>query len=300
MPVHGDTIPAACPDVGGLKFNYPTSADGFTYTPYLNIFATISDVMTIPSTVPAYGYEFGWLLASPSVVTVPSYYSIYQYTWENIGDDCQYLAVSYDEDDCMGTGGANKGKNYSIMGLPDTFYFGYWPNPCTGAGVEWAQCLYVQDVVSIPVNVPGSSDVSNPFAPYGFDVGVATVTPLASSGAAMIQLYTESHNAPAGSARILFCEWKGAGSAVPYGPAGFRLPHAFDTFAGISASIAPATTHILLPGAPACMFGTTTAGWSSVPISVPPVAGITGLELIFCSFSTDGLAPSAGYMVTYF
>ncbi|MHC4944648.1 MAG: hypothetical protein ACYTG7_16650, partial [Planctomycetota bacterium] len=184
-PIYENTIPAACPDVGGLELTYPSSADGLTYTPYLNIFVTITDVMTIPSTVPLYGYKFSWILASPSVITVPSAYSIYQFTWQDQGDDMQYLVLSTDETDCAGTGGGNKGKNYCLIGMNGP-YFGFYPNYCTGGSVEWAQCLFVQDAVSIPVNVPGSTADSNPFNAYGFDVGSATVTPLASSGSAVV------------------------------------------------------------------------------------------------------------------
>jgi hypothetical protein len=268
---------------------------------YMNIFAACTLTWTIPSSSwHLYGLNYAVILASNETIEIPSNCSIYEYVWENTGPYAQYVLLSGNEVDCTGTAGGNKGKSYSVgtEGLGPYFY--YFDNPGTGSCEEWRMCLFVNDAVTIPVNAPGVPSNTNPFASYGFDVGSATITPLASSGHLYLQaMYEDVHNP--GTDRILIAASPWSGPAVPYGPAGYRIPHAWDPvtdfFTGLCFVWRPLPPGIA-PGFPAAQFGTTVGG-RSIPFPVPPSAALVGFELKFSSFSMNGKAPTASYMVTY-
>jgi hypothetical protein len=293
--VYGGIIPTATPIVGGLGYVYPSSMGSMS--PYLNVFLVASAVFNISGTAPFYGWSFAWSGPCSGAVTVPSAYSIYQFSWENMGPKNQYLILSGNEMDCTTANGGNKGKNYTIGSIFDAGYYYYWPNNCNGTDSEWAGCLFVCDTVTIPTNVPGTSHGATPFLTYGFDVGSGTVTPLASSGLAKLQLMTEDYNKI--GTRVLLAGWRVSGGGLPYGASGYRLPHAWDIFTDFFASIIAVWGHVTLPGYPACQFGTT-GGGHSIPVPIPPLPQLMCLELIYCGFSGSGFEPSAGYMVCYF
>jgi len=235
-PLYAGSLPPTAPSaVAGNALVVPSSLGGFDAD--LNVFAAAGAFWTIASTLPFYGYEFAYLIAPPSsapsslpVIEVPSGWSIYQYVWENKGAAGQYLVLSGNEKDCTGALGGNKGKSYSVGGLDGAEAY-FFANQGEGSFSEWAMCLLVQDPVTIPVNRCAAADKANPFAAYGFDTGSATVTPLASSGEAFLQLMTSDFANP-GTGRFLLAASPWNGPCVPFGPGGNRLPHAFDFFTG--------------------------------------------------------------------
>jgi hypothetical protein len=301
--VYGGVVPTSVAVVGGQGIVYPSN-NGST-GPYLNLFFVASGVWNIASTSPYYGWIMGWSLPCASAVTIPSAYSIYQFTWENAGYnqgfDMQYLLLSGNEMDCTGTAGGNKGKNYTIGSLYDQGYYYYWDNACQGADSEWAGCLFVCDIVSIPVNYqPASTTDKGVFAPYEFDVGSATVTPAVSTGQAYLQMYTNNQvNGFNGEGRILLAGWNASGGGTPYGPMGNRVPHSIDIFALFFLGIAPVWYHVTLDGFPGCLWPNSRGGYSG-KVPIPPLPQLMCLELIYSSFSANGGAPSAGYMVCMF
>jgi hypothetical protein len=296
-PLLVDTVPvgAGSPIPGNLLL-YPSSAGGFDA--YLNLFATAEYTETIPSTQPFYGYEFGFILApAASAFEVPSGYSVYEYVWENKGTAAQYLVLSGNETDSSGNAGGNKGKSYSVGGLGGADFY-YFTNDGTGSMEEWAMCLLLEDVVAIPVNTTGASNSANPFAAYGFDTGVATLTPVVTSGDGALQIMTLDFANP-GTGRILLAGHPWNGPAQPYGGAGYRLPFAWDFYTSFFLSITPFWFHSMMSGYPACSFGTTAGGHSPArPIPADPI--LYSIELRCCSFSAQGRAPSASYMITFF
>ncbi|MBU0754428.1 MAG: hypothetical protein KJ645_04770 [Planctomycetes bacterium] len=295
-PLFTGTIPSSVGFVGGNSLLYPSSSGGFDET--LNIVAAAEWTGTIASAQPFYGYQFSFLIPSASeAITVPSGYSVYQFVWENKGDAGQYLVFSGNENDASGTAGGNKGKSYSIGSLNGVDYY-YFPNEGNGSHQEWAMCLFLEDAVAIPVNTPGVTNAANPFAPYHFDVGVATVTPDVSSGAISLQLMTLDYANP-NTTRILLAGSPWNGPAEPYGMAKNRLPHAWDLYTWFFLSTLYTWMHDIQPGYPACDFGLT-AGGHSIAIPLPPDPVFFSLELRFCSFSTQGRHPSASFMTTFF
>ncbi|MFH2003038.1 MAG: hypothetical protein ABIK28_25450 [Planctomycetota bacterium] len=293
---------APVPNLGGTFYGnnrnmlYPSSYGGFD--PYLNIFAMAQDKWIIPSTQPFESWEFSYLLPAGSPIYVNSNFSIYEYVWENVGAYGQYLVLSGDELDCAQSGGGNKGKNYSIGKMGYGNYFYYYENVCVGARHEWAMCLLVDDAVSIPVNTPGAANAENPFASYGFDVGTATISPNQSSGAWSLMIMTEDYKNP-GTGRVLMAASPYSGGCVPYGPMGYRIPHAFDYLTSLFLGMWSVWQHTMAPAYPGCMLGTTVGGHSmSVPAPANPT--LVGLELYFSTFSMQGKCPSAGYLVTFF
>ncbi|MHC4945882.1 MAG: hypothetical protein ACYTG7_22950 [Planctomycetota bacterium] len=280
----------------GKEILYPTSYNGFDA--YLNIFAFAEQSWIIPCTMPLYGWQFGYISAPSAQIHLGSNTSIYEYIWENAGPFYQYQALSGNELDCTLLGGGNKGRNYSVGNLGDSPYFYYFDNACTGGTHEWGMCLLVEDAVCIPVNVPGVPGLANPFAYDGFDVGTATVTPLASSGSCFLRVMTEDYANP-GTGRALLAGWRYSGPSVPFGPAGYRIPHAWDFVSSFFSALWNVWFHTLSSDYPACMMGLTTGG-HSIPLPLPSDSGLIGMEIRFSTFSSSGKAPSASFLVTYF
>lgn len=286
------TIPNNVPVVGGNGFVMPGNGS------YQNIFAAGGASWLLPSTKPFYGFEFGFAWDCASAVTVPSSSSIWDYVWQLKGPNTQYVLLSGDEVDCLG-GGGNKGRNYSIIGDFTGGYIWAWLNGCGGIAQEWAMCLLVCDAVTIPVNVPGGPTASNPFAPYGFDVGTATLTPLLSSNCVSLGFMTEDGSGIGGNRIVLaaFALWPCVG---PYGKRNFRMPHGFDVLTQMFLNLAPMFLHTPAPGYPGCMFGTTTGDHSAfVPFPADPA--LMCAEIRYSSYGLAKGAPmSASYMATYF
>ncbi|MHC4945710.1 MAG: hypothetical protein ACYTG7_22090 [Planctomycetota bacterium] len=289
----------------GYDFICPSTYGGFDA--YFNIFAFGEGLWTVPSTLPWYGWTFGYFIDVASALLLSSNISIYENVHYSWGPNGQYLNLSYNEMDCTMNAGGNKGRNYFIGSIDNGYWF-YYNNPCNGGQGEWGMCLFVEDAVTIPVSVPGSPNAWNPFAyaGYAFDVGTATVTPNASSGAFFLQIMTEDYANP-GTGRVLLASspWQGLipysipSACVPFGPAGYRLPHAWDIVTDFFASIYSIWQHNINPGYPGAVWGSTSGG-HSIAIPVIPDPFLNGLELRICGFSTNGRAPSASYMVTFF
>jgi hypothetical protein len=298
-PLYSQTLPTSMPDVGGSVYLFPSSLGG--HDAYMNIFATAKDTWNIPSTTPFYGYTFSIVLPSASAITVPSSSSIYEFVWEKKGLFGQYLVFSGDEVDCTGSKGGNKGRSYSVGSIPggsaELYYF---TNPGDGSREEWAMGIFVNDAVTIPVNKPGVSSKANPYGSFSspFDVGVATVTPNASSGQAFLKLMTNDYAHP-GTSRVFLAGSPWSGPAVPYGNQGRRLPHAFDYVTQFFSLLTWVWAHNMDPGYPAPLFGTT-AGGHSLAVQIPPDPALYSIELKICGFSSSGLESSASFMVTYF
>jgi hypothetical protein len=278
---------------------FPSSYGGFDA--YLNNFAYVESTWNIPSTAPYYGWTFALVTAPTNFLVLPSMHSVYQYVWEWLGPYGQYQLFSGNEMDCTLTSGGNKGRIYSIGIIPDTSYIYYWNNACTGVDGSWVMSLLVNDAVTVPVNVPGAPNASNPFVNYGFDAGVTTLTPLASSGSCFLQAMYEDVFNP-GTGRALLAASPYSGPCVQYGPAGFRLPHAWDPITELFAGIWwvwGATPPGILPGFPAASFGTTVGGYSA-GVPIPSSPAWLCLELRFSGYSLNGRAPTASFMVCFF
>jgi hypothetical protein len=286
--------------VQGQQFFFPSSSNGFDQ--YLNIFALTNATWHIPSTIPFYGFDFGLMVNPSAAFLVPSDHSIWEYIYESQGPFLQYCVLSGNELDCLG-GGGNKGMSYSIALQGDTAYTVYYRNKCTGTSAEWAMCLFVEDAVSIPVNDPGVTNWPNPFRAYGFDAGIAAITPLYSSEVRRLRIMTEDY-AHAGGGRVLLAgsPWKDlipfgtTAKCLPYGPAGYRLPHAWDVITDFFSSFASLWYHETNPGYPSGVFGTTTGGHSQ-GIIMRPYPAVIGLEIFISTFSANGHAPSAAFMM---
>jgi hypothetical protein len=312
-PVHNNVVPSSvqylasaglASSIVGKTIIYPSSYGGFDQ--YLNIFAVAGGTWTLPSTKPYYGVEFAYTVLPSNAFLIESNTSIYEYVWENLGPHGQYTSISDNERDCSMSKGGNKGKGYAIGQIGDTPYFYFWENKGDGVYTAWAMCLFVEDAVTIPVNVPGDLSLANPFVYYGFDVGSATVTPRITDHVWFLQAMTEDYD-HSGSIRYLLADspwykyvpYGTLAPCVPYGPNGYRLPHQYDVVARYFVSLSDIWQHRPLPGYPACMYGTTTGGHSiAVPVDEDPK--MLGMELKFCGFSGNGLAPTASYMVTFF
>ena len=301
-PVYGSNIPSSMPSsIAGLVMVYPSSYGGTDA--YLNIFATGTATWSVPSTSPWYGWLFAFTTTAPTFIGVPSGNSIYQYTYENFGPNGQYCLLSGNEMDCTGTGGGFKAISHAI-GHPQNGYYFYWLNDCTGADVTWAQSLLVNDATCIPVNVPGTAFGSNPFAGYGFDVGTATLTPYVSTNLCFLKIMYEDVFNPGTNRALIAAFAHSTPSTNPYGPAGYRVAHAWDVFTNFFAGLwfvwqnQPAGGG-LQPGYPAAVWGTTVAG-TSVGVPIPANASLLCLELKFSGYSQNGRAPTASYQVCMF
>lgn len=296
MPIYGGAVPTSIPVLGVSGFLFPSSMGGFDA--HLNIFAAAAASWIIPSTQSFYAYDFAFVWDCASAFTVPSAYSIWEHVWVQKGPANQYLVLSNDEIDCLGAPG-NKGRCYSLPNNYDGSYLMYWHNACNGVGVEWAMCLFVCDAVTMPVNVPGTANPTNPYSAYGFDVGIATLTPLLSSGCVSLGFMTEDGKG-IGGGRVVLAAFAGAPCIGPYGKNKYRVPHGFDVLTTLTIGAAPLFMHYPGPGYPACMYGTTQGAHSNC-IPFPPDPALLCAEIRYSSFATNpGMPMSASFMATYF
>ena len=296
MPMYAGTLPGKIPLVGGNEMLFPSSMGGFDA--YLNLFALAAPSYTIPSTWPFYGWRFAVSWDCASAISVPSACSIWEYTWKTTPNVSQYLVLSSDEVDCLGSPG-NKGRSYSMLMDASMGNGWYFPNNGQGTGAELDMALFVCDAITIPVNRPGTGAMTNPFASYGFDVGVTTLTPLASSGAAHLGFMTEDAVGLGGDRAVL-----GAlaisPTAGPYGSQGNRMPLGWDLVTRFLAAFSPLFFHRPAPAYPASLFGTT-FGAHTPALLIPPDPVLTCLEMRFASYPVSGGAPmSASFMTTFF
>jgi hypothetical protein len=297
QPIYGGTIPTAIPYVGGNQWVCPSSMGG--YDAYMNIFAVGAGSWLVPSTLPFYGWQFGFTQDCPSAMTLPSYTSVVEFVWMNKGPNNQYTTLDGNTPDCMG-GAGNKCRNYSLISDADNGYFWAWTNGCTGVQEEWAQCLFVCDAVTIPVNSPGAPNGANPYAVFGFDVGVATMMPYFSSDGYMLSFMTEDYTGLGGS-RIALAAFRFSDPCVgPYGNFNYRIPHGWDQLTDIFVRIPHLFMHTPVPGYPACMFGFTVGAHSnSVHFSSDP--SLYGAEIRWSTYATGKNMPfSASFMTTFF
>jgi hypothetical protein len=294
-PTYGGNVPSSVPIVGGHAWLFPSSMGG--WDAYLNIFAVGGASWTIPSTSPFYGWTFGFASPCASAITVPSGNSILQYTWSMYGPFGEYLILDGDDVDCLG-GGANKGRNYSLISDVDNGYLWYWSNGCTGIQQEWAMCLWVCDTVSVPVNIPGSAAAANPFINLGFSVGAGTLTPYLSSNCVQLGFMSQDYTGLEGP-RIALGAFSFSPGKATYGQKKYRLPHGWDVLTNFFVNISPLFLHIPAPGYPAAMFGTT-IGMQSPFIPFPADPALLCAELTYSTWAFNNNVGSAGYTVTLF
>jgi hypothetical protein len=301
MPIYGGSIPTIVPIIGGRSVVFPSSMGGFD--PYLNIFAVGGASWVIPSTLPFYGWLFGFFGGCASAITQPSANSIVQiqFTAGNIPPVPpfgQYLILGQ-EVDCLGAAWAGqKGRNYTIISDVDNGYLWYWPNGCTGTGEEWAMCLWVCDSITIPVNAPGFQSGWNPFLNYGFDVGAATITPYLSSNCVSLGFMSQDYTG-AGGTRVVLAAFALWGPGPAYGKKKYRIPHGWDSLTNLFNGIAPVYAHTPVVGYPACMFGTT-IGANSVLLPFPYDPALQCAEIVYSTWASANNTGSAGYTATYF
>jgi len=305
QPIYGSNVPASLPTPFATKeIIFPSSYGSFD--PYLNIFALADFTYNIPSTLPYYGWSFAATIPAGSAIEVPSNVSIYEYVYENFGPFGQYCLASGDEFDCTLAAGGNKGKNYMVLNIGDSGYFGYFNNACTGGSFEWDMCLFVDDAIVVPANVPGTAQAGNPFAAYGFDVGSPTITPNVQSGAAFLKIMYEDYKNP-GKARVLvggspwvgFVPYGTPAGCVPFGPAGYRLAHANDLVTNFFLGLLPIWFAVCVPGYPGCMFGSTVGG-HSLSAPMPPDPSLKCFEVRCSGLGGNGQGPASSYMVCFF
>jgi hypothetical protein len=301
----------------GHEAVFPSSYGGFDA--YLNIFWVGQGTWTITATAPYYSWIFGFSTNVGTTVNVKNFdnpgpgmgwdepYSIWQAVYENMGPYGQYCILSGNEMDCTLQAGGNKGKVYSLGGMGN-FYFYYWANECTGVDSQWAMCLFVEDCLAIPVNVPGASNASNPYAyaGYTFDVGVATLMPYVSSGSCWLQMMYEYYDKPNGVVKGVFLDfiWPNPSPPPPNGPENW-LQEYNGNFGRIfwNALFWPMPLPTLwaatvMPGYPACCCnGTTVGGHSPVKVPIPPDPALMCVEVVFTGF----MPPStASYHAVFF
>jgi hypothetical protein len=309
--IHGRVYPNWFPSaMAGRSFVLPSSNGGIDT--YMNLFAWGDATWQIPSTSPFYGWNFAFTIPAASAFTLPSGISLWEWIYESLGPHGQYSLLSGNEYDCTGntpgTAGGFKGVNPLI--LADDIYIYGWLNSCDGADTAYDMCLFLEDAITIPLNLPGTTNWANPYPYWGyqFDVGTGTLTPNSSSNVLLFQPQYEDYSRPGrlrfvlvGSPWVGFLPLGTPAPCVPYGPVGNRVPHTWDlltdTFLGIlglTQSIAP---HGLYP---ACIFGTTigSLGGAFGPLPVPNNFG--GVELRICGADTAGQPCTASYMITFF
>jgi hypothetical protein len=304
MPIYGGATPTTIGTaVGGQNWLMPSSAGG--WDGYLNVFATGVASFFVPSTSPFYGWQFAFTLLNPcpSAITVPSNTSIWEFVWSNNYNapppSNQYALLSGNEIDCLG-GRGNRGRNYSLISDSDNGYLWYWGNTGAGVSEEWDMCIFVCDSVTIPYNVPGAPNASNPFYAYGFDVGTPTLMPFQTTGCVLLGFTFEDYANPGGIGVAL------ASISVvplPYTKGGnlYRITN-IDTVTNVFLGISSINTAVMIPGYPACMFGSTVGGFTPA-LPFPPDPLLIGAEFYYYSLQGNApgkLKPSAAYMVTYF
>jgi len=297
---HLSSGPSSCPSAFYSKeWSFPSSYGGFDE--YINVFEYVATDWYLPSTMPQYGYDFGIIYDAPTVICLPSYCSIYQYTFENMGPHGQYQMLSGNEMDCTQLMGGNKGKNYFIGHVGDTSWFYYNNNACTGGDTEWAMCLFLEDAVTFPVNYPGATNYANPYEPEGFDVGVATITPNSSSLWWSLQPLYEDYDSD-GDVYFLLGSWRESGAGPPgvpdFLPDDYRLPGKWDDLSRFIFLFRPFFQNMIAADFTACMFGTTVGGLGPFPI--PIQHDLSGIEIRWWGFNVDAYRPSAGFLTTFF
>lgn len=301
-PVYTGVIPSTVAKVGGNKWIFPSSMGGFNA--YQNIFATEASSWTVPTPIPPlfpvrFGYNWG--CATANALTIPSSNSIWLTVWTNKSTNTQYCSLDNDSPACDGSGG-NKGRNYSLISDADNGTFWGWRNTGNGTSAEWAMCLFVCDAITVPVNCPGSTNITNPFVSYGFDVGAPTITPFMSSLQMSLGFMTEDWaNESAGMGRIVLGGMASSGGASgPTGGSNYRIPFTWDALTNaLSTTYVNIYVHFPAANYPGCMFGST-IGANTVMVSVP-TPDFVGLEIRWASMPANPLAPmSASYMATYF
>jgi hypothetical protein len=298
MPIYGGLVPTTVPDVGGNRFQYPSSMGGFDG--YMNIFATYAGTFMVPSSQPDTAYTFSIIgdCTTGSVITLPSNYSIWEVLWCKKGPVGHYAVFSC-EGDCNQTWWAGqKGRNYSIMMDNDGGYIWYWTNGCDGTGEEMDMGLYLCDAITIPVNIPGAY-WGQPYTGYGFDVGATCLTPYLSSGNLQLGFMSMDY-AGDQQYRFIMAAFKIPGVTIGPYKSGYRLPHGWDIFTNLFLSIIPVFQHQLKQGYPSSMFGTTAGGHTTF-LPFPPDPILIGLEVVYSSLPTQlKYPPSAGFTVVYF
>jgi hypothetical protein len=296
MPIYGGQIPTSVPVVGGNLFQFPSSMGG--YDAYLNVFATVGASFTIPSTLPDTPYDFGFIWDCASAITVPSNCSIWESVWCMKGPSGQYMVFSCEGDCNQSWWAGQKGRNYSIIMDSDNGYIWYWTNGCTGTGEEMDMGLFLCDAITIPVNIPGAY-WGTPYTAYGFDVGVACLTPYLSSNNLQLGFMTQDYTGAGGDRIILaaFSFWPPVG---PIGKKNYRLPHGWDVLTNLFLNIPGVFQHKPTAGYPAPMFGTTCGAHSNF-LNFPYDPLLLGAEFTYSSYPLNpGQPPSAGFRATYF
>jgi hypothetical protein len=292
MPIYGGTLPTSLPTIGGQGWLFPSSAGGFDA--YLNIFAIGSGSFNIPSTQPFYGWLFGWTVPCASAITVPSENAIWQFAWQKLGPNGQYLILSGNEMDCLGQSGlGNKARNYSVISDFDNGYLWYWTNTCNGAGQEYAMCLWVCDCVILCQNVPGATNAANPYAAYGFDVGTGAITPYMTSGAMLLGWVVIQWDEECNVYVII-----GAFHSnihVEYKGNKYRI--VFDFLTNFMIGIGFQVPHIFFPY-PA--YWGDTAGGHTFALPVPPDPALKCARIIWTGINPIGLKPTGGFEQTWF
>jgi hypothetical protein len=302
-PIYGGQVPSSVPVVGTNNYQFPSSMGG--WDAYLNVFAVAGASWMIPSTAPNTAYDFGLFFGAgcASAITLPSSDSIWEFVWCMKGPYGQYMVFSC-EGDCNGPAwwAGQKGRNYTIGMDGDNGYYWYWTNGCTGTGEEMDMCLFVCDAITIPVNIPGAY-WGQPFTGYGFDVGIATLTPYLSSGALQLGFMSEDYTGNGGS-RVVLASF-GLMAGPPYGKQNNRVPHGWDVLTDLYVNnLAPIFMHTPAFGYPGSMFGTT-CGAHSTFLPFPPEPSLMCAEIVYSSYPLGAIpnySPplSAGFRVTYF
>ena len=299
--IYGGLIPSYVPIVGNLQFQHPSSMGGMSG--YLNIFAAAGASWMIPSTVPGTDYSFGFFFGNgcASAITVPSSASIWEVVWTRQSPYSQYLIYSCELDANGAAWAGNKGRNYTIMNDGDNGLLWYWGNGCNGTGEEVDYALFLCDAITIPVNVSGAW-WGQPYTGYGFDTGIACLTPFLSGGNADLGFQTQDYTGQGGT-RVVLAAF-GSGAWGPYGKQNNRLPHGWDVLSNLFVNMALVFGHTPAAGYPAPMYGTTIGAHSTI-IPFPAEPLLMCAEIMYSTYAvgaTPGYSPpcSAGIRVTYF
>jgi hypothetical protein len=324
--IWGGTIPGTVPAIGGNHgVVFPSSYTGDDQ--YWNIFAVSSGGVTSPVPTPFTIWSFAIAGTCGGIWTVPSSHSVYEFVWccrpqTNVA---QYINISAFEYDCTGTAGGligNKmGRNYTIGGDYDNGRYWGW-----SVSIEAGHCLFLCDIVTLPVNSPGSPMGMNPYAAYGFDTGIAMVTPYSSAGCVTLRFMTQANQSP-GFVRVvtgglhygrtLTVPWQWGDMfgnnpqcLVGWSIYGWRVPHAWDFITNLLISSATIFIHVPQPGYPSSYFASSVGAHTPFPVPVPPDPALHCLELHFASMQfpifghpvypdqNDG-QPSASFMPTF-
>jgi hypothetical protein len=308
MPIYGNAVPTTIPlAYGPSGMIFPSSLGG--QDAYLNIFAIGGASWVIPTTAPFYGWLFGfsipcWTLQS--VISLPSSNSVWQFVWEAKGPNDQYAILSANELDCAG-GVGQKGRNYSLISDFDNGSLWYWSTVTNAVGVEWDMCLWVCDMMTIPYTIPGAPNAANPYAAYGFDVGINNTCPAQTTGCHNIGFMTQDFTGKTGDAGVTVLAAFGFPFPKAYIPVFkplYRIP-VFDILTTTFLGLHPLFLHFPQLDYPAPMWGDT-IGAHSLAIPFPPDVGLVGIEFTFYGFALGkdelkiAFPPSAHFTQTLF